>query len=306
MGLTEITVTYNRPAVKGRKVWGGLVPHGEPWRAGANENTVVAFSTPVKVGNATLAAGRYGLHMIPGPSTWTVAFSRQSHLWGSYGYDPKEDAVRLAVTPVGTEPTERLAFTFDDPGEAGVTLSLRWERLRVPIPIGVDTKQVVVASLREQLGGLHQFFAASWIAAAGWCLKQEVNLDEALTWTDRALAMRESYPALSVKAGLLEKKGDQAGAQALRSRALAVANEAEVNQAGYELLARKKVDEAIALFQKNVQNHPGSWNAHDSLGEAFALKGDKERAAFWYRKALEMVKQEEQRKRIQAELAKLQ
>ena len=305
VGLTDIDVTYHRPAVKGRKVWGGLVPYGQVWRAGANENTVVAFSTAVTVGSTTLPAGRYGLHMVPTAMTWTVIFSGQSHGWGSYSYDPKEDLAKVQVTPVPAEPMERLAYTFDDPTETGVTLSLRWEQLRVPIPIVVDTRQVVVASLREQLRGLHQFFPETWSGAAGWCLRNDVNLDEAMTWVDRSLVLRESYAGLRIKAALIEKKGDARGAEALRAKALTIATEAELNQAGYGLLGQNKLDEAIALFQRNVKEHPDSWNVYDSLAEAYALKGDKAQAAANYRKALDMVKAEDQRVRIQEELAKL-
>jgi tetratricopeptide (TPR) repeat protein len=305
VGLTDIDVAYHRPAVKGRKVWGGLVPYGKVWRAGANENTVVTFSTPVTVGGVALPAGRYGLHILPTATEWTVIFSEQSHAWGSFSYDPKEDVARLRVTPVATEPTERLAYTFDDPTEKGVTLSLRWEKLRVPIPIEVDTKQVVVQSLREQLRGLPRFFPEGWSAAAGWCVRNDVNLEEAQAWVDRSLTMRETYPALRTKAALLEKKGDTQGAEALRTRALAIATEVEINQAGYNLLGQNKVDEAIALFRRNVQEHPDSWNTYDSLAEAYALKGDKAQAVTNYQRAFELVKQEDQRARIQDELAKL-
>jgi hypothetical protein len=306
VGVTDIDVTYHRPAVNGRKVWGGLVPFGQIWRAGANENTVVAFSTPVSVGGTVLPAGRYGLHMLPTATEWTVIFSSQSQAWGSFSYDAKEDVARVKVVPLAAEPTERLAYTFDDPGEKEVTLSLRWEKLRVPIPIAVDTNQMVVASLRDQLRGLPRFFPEPWNAAGGWCLRRDLNLPEAEAWVDRSLAMRETYPALRNKALLLEKKGDAKGAEAMHKRALAIATEAEINNQGYNLLGVKKVDEAIALFQKNVKDHPESWNTYDSLAEAYALKGDKAQAVANYHKAYDMVKQEDQRTRIQAELAKLQ
>ena len=265
----------------------------------------MAFSTPVSVGGTTLPAGRYGLHMLPSATEWTVIFSSQSHAWGSFSYDLKEDVAKVKVTPVVTEPTERLAYTFDDPSEKGVTLSLRWEQLRVPIPLEVDTKQVVVTSLREQLRGLPRFFAEGWSGAAGWCVRNDVNLDEAQIWIDRSLTMRETYGGLRIKAALLEKKGDAKGAEALRAKALTVATEVEVNQQGYALLGQNKVDEAIALFQRNVKDHPDSWNVYDSLAEAYALKGDKAQAIANYQRALDMVKQEDQRTRIQEELAKL-
>jgi tetratricopeptide (TPR) repeat protein len=305
VGLTDIEVTYHRPALKGRKAWGGLVPYGQVWRAGANENTVVAFSTPVQVGATTLPAGRYGLHMLPTEGAWTVIFSSQAKAWGSFSYDAKEDVARVQVTPVAAESTERLAFTFDDPTEKDVTLSLRWEKLRVPIPMAVDTNQLVVASLRDQLRGLPRFFPEPWNAAGGWCLRRDLNLPEAEAWIDRSLAMKESYPALRNKALLLEKKGDAKGAEALQQKALAIATEVEINNQGYNLLGVKKVDEAIVLFQKNVKDHPESWNALDSLAEAYALKGDKAQAEALYRRAHDMTKAEDQRARIQGELAKL-
>ncbi|GLH74540.1 hypothetical protein GETHLI_30420 [Geothrix limicola] len=305
VGVTDIAVTYHRPAVNGRKVWGGLVPYDKVWRAGANENTVVTFSTPVQVGGTTLPAGRYGIHMLPTAAEWTVIFSSQSHAWGSFSYDPKEDVARVKTTPVATEPTERLAYTFDDPSDHDVVLSLRWEKLRVPIKVEVDTKPLVVASLRDQLRGLPRFFAEGWSGAAGWCVRNNVNLDEAQTWVDRSLGMHESYAGLRIKAALIEKKGDAKTAEALRAKALTIATEAEINQQGYMLLGQNKVDEAIALFQRNVREHPDSWNVYDSLAEAYGIKGDKAQALANYRKAFDKVKQEDQRARIQGELDRL-
>ncbi len=305
VGLTEMEVTYHRPAVNGRKVWGGIVPYDQVWRAGANENTVVSFSTPVCIGGTTLPAGHYGLHMLPTTGEWTVILSSQSKAWGSYSYDAKEDVARVKVTPIPAETTDRLAYTFDDPSEAGVTLSLRWEKVRVPIPVEVDTKQVVVANLRDQLRGLPRFFAESWSAAAGWCLRNNTNLEEASTWVDRSVTMKESFANLRLKAAILERQGDAKGAEAARAKSMSLATEAEVNQVGYTLIGQKKVDEAITLFQKNVKDHPASWNAYDSLAEAYALKGDKAQAVTNYKKAHELVKQEDQRTRIEGELAKL-
>ena len=306
VGITELSVTYNRPALNGRQVWGQLVPYGQVWRAGANENTVVAFSTPVTVGGTTLPAGRYGLHMLPTATEWTVIFSSQSHAWGSYSYDPKEDVARVKVTPTQGEPLNRLTYTFDDPAEAAVTLTLAWEKLRVPIKLEVDTKQAVVASLRQQLRGLPKFFAESWSAAAGWCVRNNVNLDEAQVWVDQSLAMKETFGGLRTKAALLEQKGNAKGAEALRAKAMGLATEVEVNNLGYNLLGQKKVDEAIALFQKNVKDHPASWNAYDSLAEAYAIKGDKAQAIANFKKAKELTKQDDQKARIDVELSKLQ
>jgi hypothetical protein len=306
VGVTELSVSFHRPAVNGRVIWGKLVPYGEVWRAGANENTVFTCSTPVTVGGTTLPAGRYGLHMLPTATTWTVIFSSQSQAWGSFSYDPKEDVARVQVTPVPGEPINRLQYTFDEPTQNAVTLTLAWDKLRVPIRLEVATKQAEVASLREQLRGLPRFFPESWAAAAGWCARNQVNEAEALAWVDHSLAMKETFTALRTKAALLERKGDAKEAAALRDKALTLATEVEVNQLGYTLLAQQKLDEALTLFQKNVKDHPSSWNAHDSLAEAYALKGDKAQAIANYQKARALVKQEDQKARIDLELKKLQ
>ena len=305
VGLTEIAITYNRPKVNNRKVWGGLVAFNQVWRAGANENTVIAFSTPVSVGGTKLPAGRYGLHMLPTASEWTVILSSQSKAWGSYGYDPKEDVVRFKVSPEPAELVNALAYTFEDPTETGVGVSLRWEKLRVPFRVEVDSNQVVAASLRNQLRGMHQFYAEAWSGAAAWCVQHGANLEEALVWIDRSLAIKPTFSGLRTKAVLLEKRGDAQGAEALRAKALAIASETDINLLGYSLLAQGKTDEAIGMFQKNVKDHPGSWNVYDSLAEGLAAKGDRTKALALYGKAHEMVGQEDQKKRIEAEMAKL-
>ena len=171
IGLTDVTVAYHRPAVAGRKIWGELVPYGEVWRTGANENATIRFSSPVKIEGKTLSPGTYGLYMIPSPTSWTVIFSKMSVAWGAYSYDAKEDVLRIRVTPQSTaEPTERLSFDFDDPTNARATVALRWDRLRVPFVVEVDTPAVVMASMRAELRGLPRFYWPGWAQAADYWL----------------------------------------------------------------------------------------------------------------------------------------
>ncbi len=306
IGLTEITVVYHRPAVGGREVWGKLVPYGEPWRAGANENTTIMFSSDVKIGGKALKAGTYGLHMIPTAKDWTIAFSTMTAAWGSFTYDQKEDALRVTVTPrTNTASEERLSYRFDDPSETKATLVLTWEKLSVPIAIEVDTPKVVMASIRQQLRSLPGFGWQGPSQAANYWLKNGGPLDEALKLVDRSIQMNENYQNLSVRAAILEKQGNAKGAADLRAKAQTLATETDLNQAGYQLLAAKKMDEAIKVFQTNVDHHPDSWNAQDSLGEALAGKGDKPGAIAAYTKALALVKDAIQKKRIEGVLAKL-
>lgn len=305
VGMTDVTVSYSRPAVKGRKVLGGLVPLGEVWRTGADENTAISFSSPVTVGGKTLPAGTYGLHTIPGEKEWTVILSTQAKAWGSYSYDPGEDAVRFAAVPQEGPHEERLLFTLADPTDRSVAVTLAWERLRLSFPVEVDTKAVVVASLKEQLRGLPRFGWQGWNGAAAWCVRNDTALDQAEAWVERSLGMNRNFTNQSTKADLLEKKGDAKAAAQLREKAIATATEPELNQYGYQLLGQKKVDDAIRIFEKNARDHPESWNAWDSLAEGQATAGDRKKAIANYEKALSMTGDEEQKKRIRGEIAKL-
>ena len=306
IGITEVKVVYHRPSVNGRTIWGQLVPYNEPWRAGANENTLVSFSSDVKVGGKPLKAGTYGLHMIPTQKEWTIAFSNMSTAWGSFTYDQKEDALRVSVTP-RTEATseERLSYGFDDVAETKATLVLRWEKLAVPIAIEVDTPKVVMASVRGELRGLAGFRQETLTQAARYWLRNGGSLDEALKFADTAIQRGGQYQSHMVKAQILEKKGNTAGAAEERTRAQAVATENDLNGSAYALINDKKVDEAIKVLIAATQRFPEAWNLQDSLGEALALKGDKAAARAAYSKALALAKTPAEKKRIEGSIAKL-
>lgn len=306
IGLTEIEVVYHRPAVAGRPVWGGLVPYGQVWRAGANTNTTVRFSTDVSIAGKPLRAGTYGLHAIPTQKDWTLIFSTMSVAWGSYTYDAKEDALRVTVTPrASTTAEERLSYRFDNPTMTSTTLVLAWDKLQVPVAITADTPRLVMANMRRELRGPANFSWEGWNDAAGYWLRNGGNLDEALKLSDRSTSQIPNYANLTTRAAILEKKGQAAAAKEARDRGLAVATEADLNQHGYALVADKKLDEAIAVFRLSAQRFAGSWNAHDSLGEALATKGDKAGAIEAYGRALGLVKDAANKKRIEATLDKL-
>lgn len=305
LGLAEFTVSYHRPAVNKREIWGKLVPYGEVWRAGANENTALTASTPFTFGGKAVPAGTYGVHVLPTAGEWTFILSSEAKAWGSFSYDAKEDVARVTVKPSVADFTERLAWSFDEPTNDAAALTLRWEKLKASVPIGIDAKTVTLASIKEQLRGLPRFGWQGWNAAAAWCLRNKTNLDEAMRWADRSISMQPMYANLRTKAGLLELKGDAAGAAGLRQRALTLATEADVNLQGYTLLGEGKTDEAIEVFRKNAADHPGSWNVWDSLGEGLEKKADKAGAAENYRKALAMAP-EDQKERIAGILKRLE
>ena len=306
VGLTEMTIDYHRPAVNQRAVWGGIVPWDQVWRAGANENTIISFSSPVRVEGKPLAAGTYGLHLIPRESgAWTLILSRDSRAWGSFAYDESNDALRANVQPAAGEFRERLLYVFDEPAADSVVASLNWEKLRVPFRIEVDLAGVVIADLDQQLTGLQQFFWQPWNQAANWAVQNGGELDRAMAWVDRSIAINENFQNLRTRATILERKGETAEAEALRTRAMGIATEADINAYGYQLLGQQKIDEAIATFAKNVKDHPDSWNVYDSLADAYSRKGDRKQAIANYERAKKMVKDPAQVKRIDGELAKL-
>jgi tetratricopeptide (TPR) repeat protein len=244
--------------------------------------------------------------MIPSRSDWTVILSREASAWGSFSYDSAEDQLRVKATPEPGAFHERLTYTLDDPGQGTVIATLRWDTLAVPLPIEVDFKRVVADSLREQLRGLGRFFWQSWNQAAAWCAANDTNLKEATAWADRSIAISENFTNLRVKAALLEQQGDHAGSQALQARSLAVATEADMNTYGYLLMGQDKVDSALVVFRKNAKDFPKSWNAYDSLGEAYARKGDRRRAVEAYTQARRIVRDPTQQQRIDGVLAGLQ
>jgi hypothetical protein len=305
VGLTDITITYHRPAVAKRKVWGDLVPYGQVWRAGANENTTIEFTTPVSIGGKSVPAGTYGLHMLPTDKDWTVILSSVSSAWGSFTYDEKEDVARVSATPKPAEFEERLEYRFENPTETSVDVEMVWEKVAVSFPIQVDTNKVVMASLQSQLRGLPRFGWQAWNQAAQWALQHDMDLDQALKWADQSLNTATNFTNLRTKAAILEKKGDTKQAEELRAQAMKIATEADMNVYGYQLLGQKKYDEAIAVFRKNIKDYPNSWNCYDSLAEALAAKGDTKASVENYRKALSMTTDPAQKKRIEDILAKM-
>ncbi len=199
VGLTDITITYHRPLVNGRKIWGGIVPLGEVWRAGANQNTTIEFSDPVSVEGKPLAKGIYGLHMIPTADSWTVIFSKMASAWGSYTYKKEEDALRVEVKPRQTEMEEALEFEFEDLKSDSATVTMKWEKLAVPFKVSINDAEATMANIRNQMRGRAQYEWESLNQAAQFCLNKKINLEEALKWAD----------ALDPKRGTFRKPDDQ-------------------------------------------------------------------------------------------------
>ncbi|HZQ90985.1 MAG TPA: DUF2911 domain-containing protein [Terriglobales bacterium] len=273
VGLTNISVSYSRPLVNGRKVWGGLVPYDAVWRAGANENTVITFSDPVSIEGQPLAKGSYGLHMLPTQNDWTVIFSRQAGAWGSFSYNKDEDALRVTVKPQPSEMQEALAYTVDAvPNSAVVTL--RWEKLAVPFKVAVDVDQLVPASLKEQLRGGAQYVWESWAEASQYLYDHKLDLNTALKYADTSIGVEERFDNMLLKSQVLDALNRQAEAKPALARAMEMGNAAQLHTYGRLLQIRGKQDEAFEVFRVVMKRFPNSWAAHNEAARFAVTKGD--------------------------------
>ena len=278
IGITDVTINYHRPLVKGRKIWDGVVPYGQVWRAGANENTTIAFSDPVTIEGKPLEKGTYGLHMIPGKDDWTIIFSKNATSWGSFSYKQDEDALRVNVKPQASDPHEALTYDFDQltPNSAAVTM--RWEKVAVPFNVGVDVNHVVAASLHNQLRGLSQYTWEGWDDAGTYLLDNKTNLEEALKYENSSIDNEERYDNLMTKSRILDALGRQQDAAAARQRALAKANAIQMYVYARQLQRDHKQDEALAVYRSNAKKFPSDWITHAGVARVYVSQGEYDKA----------------------------
>jgi Protein of unknown function (DUF2911) len=255
IALTDITIKYHRPLVNGRKIWGGLVPYGKVWRAGANENTTIEFSDPVSVEGQPLAKGVYGVHMIPNPDSWTVIFSKTNTGWGSYSYKQDEDALRVNVKPRPlAEAKEALEFDFEDLKPDSTAVTLKWEKLAVPFTVSIKDSDQTLQNIRAQLKGRGQFAWQALDEGAQFCLTRKINLDEALRWADASIQNEERFDNLSTKADILKALNRPAEAKATWAHAVEIATAPQLYSYGRRLQSQKQGAEAMEIF-KEVDKH---------------------------------------------------
>jgi len=226
VGLTDIEIVYSRPAVRGREIFGHLVPWGEVWRTGANNATKVSFSTNVSLNGTPLEPGTYELHTIPGPAEWTVIIYPDSNQWGSYAYDSSRDVARFSATPVTLEDSvESLTLSLDDLTNDSATLNIAWATTRVPIAVKVDLVGQLVPQIEAAMAADSD--NKPYFAAAMFYYENDLDLDLAADWMASAVAAQPGQVWMVYRQGLiLAKKGDQAGARAAAESALALAKQA--------------------------------------------------------------------------------
>lgn len=229
---TTVSVEYSRPAVNDRVIWGGVVPYDQVWRAGANEPTLVEFSRDVTVEGKPLAAGAYALFVLPekknGGDAWTFIFSRNTKGWGAYGYDAKDDALRVTVAPEKALHEERMAFSFDKVTDDGVALTLHWGTLAGRVAIAAEFVETAKANIAAWRAGATDDSPFPWLHAARFTWTHasgEEERAEALEWVDRSIAVRPLFVNLWAKAEMLASAGRHAEAVETGTRARAAAAE---------------------------------------------------------------------------------
>jgi len=300
IGISAVTVDYSRPSVKGREIWGKLVPYGwnvqafgaansAPWRAGANENTIIRFSHDARVEGKDVPAGEYGLFfVINEDNTGEVILSKDYRSWGSFWYDAKNDLMRSKIQLRSIPMTELLTYDFINATKTSAELVLNWEKKQFPVKIEFDVDKIVMTNAVEELKGPTGFSWQGFNSAANYALNNKLDYEQALKWSDQAVAQNPSFATLSTNSNILKAKGKTAEADTIMNKALAIATENELNTYGYTLLNAGQHDKAIEILTLNTKRFPKSANTFDSLGEAYATKGDKKNAVINFKKSLSM------------------
>jgi hypothetical protein len=309
VGPVKITVTYHSPHVHNPRtvdrtghIWGELVRYdffdegfgpstAAPWRAGANESTTISFSNDVKIEGQPLKAGTYGLFLaVEKTGPWHWIFSRNSAGWGAYQYDANEDALRVQAVPQDAPFTEFLTYGFDDRHPDSAVAFLQWENKRIPLKIEVpNVNALYVDRMRSELLSWPGFNYRNWQTAAQFCADKKINLEEALTWADKAITVpfrgasigHEEFGTLQTKAAVLEAMGRTAEADTLMQKAIRLpgTEAVQVYRYGTTLLRSGKKAEAMQIFEMNRQQHPADkfWVSL-GLASGYTAQGDKQSA----------------------------
>lgn len=300
IGLTEVTIDYSRPNVvlndKDRtgEIWGKLVPwettpnqmtgRSYPWRAGANENTVFTFSSDVSIEGEALPAGSYSFHIIPHENgEATLIFNQDDHQWGSFNYEEEQDALRVKISTEEGPQTNLLTYLFEEVSQESAVCVLAWEQMRFPFSIEVNTHEVALQHMREELGQSTGFMWQSLNTAANYCLDNDLDLEQGLQWVDRGiLYFGGNFPLYNTKAGLLEKMGKSEEAETLREKALAVGSVRDIFGYGNTLVNTGEIEKGFDIMKKNYDKFYALGYEDDidecmvNLGMAMAYAGKKD------------------------------
>jgi Protein of unknown function (DUF2911) len=306
IALTDVTIRYHRPLVNGRKIWGGLVPFGQVWRVGANENTTFEIGDPVTIEGQPLPKGIYGLHMITTTDSWTIIFSKTSTAWGSYSYKQDEDALRITVKPHPLEENEEaLEFEFENLKPTAATVTLKWEKLAVPFNIAV-TDQTTLENIRAQMKGRGQFTWQAPDEAAQFCLSHNIDLEEGLKWAEMSISNEERFDNLSTKVDLLRALHKDDEANKTWTKALEKATAQQLYGYGRRQQNAKKAEKGLAIMKEVAKRYPQDVYGHLAQARVKSAAGDFPGAADEIKQAQTTTTSDAQKSSLQPLLDRLQ
>jgi tetratricopeptide (TPR) repeat protein len=305
IGFCEVQVRYNRTGVKGRegKIWGTNIAHyglkdlqfgtsrAAPWRVGANECTVITFSTDVKVGGKPLAAGSYGLLMNLGEAETTVIFNKNTSAWGSFSYNPNDDVLQVTVKNESLENSQEwLKFDFLNQTTGSATLALSWEKRRIPFVIEVDLLKTQFESFKKELETPKGFTAAAFVQAATFCLQNNYEMEQGLTWAQRAIAPvfpgERNFQSLSTYASFLNKQNRAKEADDTMKEAIPLGTAQQVSTYARSLLTQKRTQEAVDIYKANYSKFPNVFATNFGMIRAHSALGDQKKALEFAKLAL--------------------
>lgn len=250
LGLDDVTIAYYRPNVKGRKIWGGLVPYDKVWRTGANYPTFVTFTdTTIIEGKHKLPPNKYALYTIPQRKKWTIIFSRNLELWGSFGYDPLDDALRVDVDPDTGDFVETFTISFSDITDNKATIVIQWERIKVPIDIEVDIDTKVLSYIKQRIKDEENEDWGIYWKGAQYLLKHNLDPELAMKWIDASLKIDKNWMNLWTKAQILASIEVFENAVDLGNKALAKGIKAE-KYFFYQVAYEQEIDSWKKLIKK--------------------------------------------------------
>jgi len=236
VGVTDVKIDYSSPGVKGRKIWGELVPFREIWRTGANEATTITFSDPVKINGTELPTGTYGIHTIPGESEWEFIFSKDTKIDGSSNFDKEKEVLRIKAKPEEHHFMERMTFLYTDVTDNSAIVNLLWDKLKVSFKVETNTQEIFLSKAREQLSWSPTFQAAQY------CLTSNTNLEEALKWAEASCLINEVYWNTRVKAQLQYKLGMKNEGIATMEKAVSLGSKMESAPFDYDNMKKMLED----------------------------------------------------------------
>lgn len=323
IGIVKIAINYSRPGVKGREgnIWGTPVAHygfvdqghgtshAAPWRAGANENTTMSFSLPVKIEGKDLPAGTYGFFIALGETESTLIFNKISTSWGSFYYDETQDALRVAVKNQSLDKSvEWLKYEFTDETPNSAVIAMSWEKRRIPFTVTIEREKLQIEAFKNDFRTTRPYY--DYIQAANWCLVNNVELEQALAWIDRGTYFRimgeKNFRTLSTRANVLTALNRTDEAKKTMDEALPMGTITDVHFYGRQLINQKQIDEAFKVFKMNYDKSPKEYTTNVGMARAYSAKGDYKKAIGYLKVALPVTPDEGAKRNVEGLIKRLE